>query len=685
MKSRLAARVSTLDRSWLIPVGAILFASVLAYLPGLLQATVYRDDWYYIMDRLIGGPGVFQGMFSIDRPARGPFFELYYQLFGITPLPYHLASYIWRFLAGLAALWLFRLLWPDQRRATLWMALLFVLFPGYLRWMEGMEDQPRIASLCLEGLSIALTLKAIGAARPLPRIAAWVGSILTGWAYLALVDFGTGMEVFRLLCVFVVVDGQMPGEPILKRALSTLRAWALAALIPAGFLFWRLFIFHNQRPQTDIGRQVGVFLASPLTTAATWLVRLVQSAADVLIFSWVTPVLQGYFGLRLKEILPGAILVSLAVGAFYLANRLLRSEALESEQDSGALWSQQAVAIGLLGVVAGVLPVIVANRYVDFERYSHYALPASLSAAVFLVGLLYSFRSHRASLHIGAALVACAVAAHYVYSTQIVQEERTISAFWHQVAWRAPMISPQTTLFVNYPNVDYEENVDAVQGPANFIYYPGPTGQIPVTYPLFALPKTDQTVTQVLVGKDATAGYRTHRGTIDFARLLVLSQPSPDSCVHLINGQSPLFSASDPSDIRVVGASSQIAVVTEGPDAPKLSALMFGPEPSHGWCYYFEKADLARQFADWKQIAALGREVDGLGLHPNDGVEWTPLLQAYAYLGDVPRFNQTARRLAADPFARVQACSILKQMRQSSFSFSPEIDAQVSNLLCIGE
>ncbi len=660
-----------------------MLASALAYLPSLLQATVYRDDWYYVMDRLIGGPGVFQAMFSIDRPARGPFFEAYYQLFGIAPLPYHLASYIWRFLGGLAALWLFRLLWPAQRRATMWMALLFVLFPGYLHWMEGMEDQPSIASLFLEVLSIALTVKAISTTRPLPRVAAWVASILTGWAYLALVDFGTGMEVFRLLCVFVVVNRQMPGLPLLKRALSTLRAWSVAALIPAGFLFWRLFIFHNERSQTDVGRQLSVFLSSPLATAATWLVRLAQSAADVLIFSWVTPVLQGYFGLRLKELFPGAILVLLTVGVVYLLDRLLNRDSADTEETGGD-WSRQAVAIGLLGALAGVLPVIAANRYVDFERYSHYALPASLAAAVFLGGLLYSLSSPKVVLHIGAALVACAVAAHCVYSTQVLEEERTISAFWHQVVWRAPGIGSQTTLFVYYPNVDYEENIDAVQGPANFIYYPAMTGQIPVTYPLYALPHTDQAVAQVLVGKDGTAGYRTHRGTIDFARLLVLSQPSPDSCVHVLDGQSPLFSATDPPDIRVVGASSQIGVVADSKDPPKVSALLFGPEPSHGWCYYFEKADLARQFSDWKQIAALGKPVDAIGLHPNDGVEWTPFLQAYAYLGDVAHFNQTARRLAADPFARVQACSILRRMRQGSSSFNPEIDAQISNLLCTG-
>src|SRR5512133_726954 len=167
----------------------ILLIAAVTYLPSLSRATIYRDDWYYTMDRLIGGPGIFQSMFSIDRPARGPLFEAYYQLFGIHPFPYHMSSFLWRVAGGLAALWLFRQLWPRQRWATFTMALLFVLYPGYVRWMEGFVDQPRILSSFLEALSIALTLKAITTTRTIYKVLLWIFSILTGWAYIALVDF----------------------------------------------------------------------------------------------------------------------------------------------------------------------------------------------------------------------------------------------------------------------------------------------------------------------------------------------------------------------------------------------------------------------------------------------------------------------------------------------------------------
>ena len=50
----------------------ILAIAAVTYLPHLSQATIYRDDWYYAMDRMIGGPGVFEEMFRIDLPARDP-------------------------------------------------------------------------------------------------------------------------------------------------------------------------------------------------------------------------------------------------------------------------------------------------------------------------------------------------------------------------------------------------------------------------------------------------------------------------------------------------------------------------------------------------------------------------------------------------------------------------------------
>src|SRR5690348_15025486 len=133
-------------KKWWPEILFIAVISALVYLIKTDRATYFRDDWYYAYDGYIAGPSIFKVMFSSDRPARGPFFALYYLLFGPAPLAYHIGMYIWRLLGAYSALWLFHILWPRQRSANFFMALLFAVYPGFLWWPQGIEYQPMVAS-----------------------------------------------------------------------------------------------------------------------------------------------------------------------------------------------------------------------------------------------------------------------------------------------------------------------------------------------------------------------------------------------------------------------------------------------------------------------------------------------------------------------------------------------------------
>jgi hypothetical protein len=61
---------------------------------------------------------------------------------------------------------------------------------------------------------------------------------------------------------------------------------------------------------------------------------------------------------------------------------------------------------------------------------------------------------------------------------------------------------------------------------------------------------------------------------------------------------------------------------------------VYGPEPSHGWCYYFEKADLSRQFGKWDEVVSLGDKALKLSDHPNNPVERFVFIEGYANTGD---------------------------------------------------
>jgi hypothetical protein len=60
----------------------------------------------------------------------------------------------------------------------------------------------------------------------------------------------------------------------------------------------------------------------------------------------------------------------------------------------------------------------------------------------------------------------------------------------------------------------------------------------------------------------------------------------------------------------------------------------FNPEEEHGWCFYFEKAELARQQEDWDAVVALGDRAFALGDYPNDPAERLPFIDGYARTGN---------------------------------------------------
>jgi hypothetical protein len=78
-------------------------------------------------------------------------------------------------------------------------------------------------------------------------------------------------------------------------------------------------------------------------------------------------------------------------------------------------------------------------------------------------------------------------------------------------------------------------------------------------------------------------------------------------------------------------------------DAPLPDPEIYGPEPDHDWCYYFQKADLARQVQDWQTVIALYQESQSLGFKPSVGAEYLPFIEAYAQTGEWQKAYELTR------------------------------------------
>jgi hypothetical protein len=711
---------SRVTLSWLTFL--ILFlASALTYLPFVPQIRFSNDDWYLMYGAHVRGPDYFAPAYERDRPMRALVLAPEYSLFGDNALPYHLTSYAFRLLGAVTLFWLLNQLWPktnpslrgsDSDRSNLQQSggllrredrpprndglsdganyqlpitnllitLLFLLYPGFLSQPNPVDYQSQIIALWTVIASLALTVAALRAEKMFAKVAYILLSTVLAWIYLGLIEYYIGLEVLRLIIVYLLVKRNTQHAPITNSQflISTLRAWLPFLLGPLTFLTWRLFFFTSERHATDVGLQLGALFTSP-TTGLWWLARFVQDTLNVIFLAWGVPLYNLAFNLRLSQTWTGiALSVAVASGVVFILRRETRflgeNGFLEPDWKGEMLW------VGIVTAMAGLVPVIIVNRHVEFFSLSRYTLASSVGAAMAVVAMLAYLSAPRLRWTLAGLLIAMSVMTHFANSARYANEAEAVRNFWWQVSWRAPQMRDGTTLAAYFPAPIQEDYF--LWGAANLIYNPEPQISDPAEAPLAAALLTPENVTRILTGKDADEPDRRNAHlVIDYGNMLILAQAGPGSCVRVLDGSQPELSANDDPRIMVVAASSRIGnVITDsGHAAPPAS--IFGSEPAHEWCWYYEQASLARQRGDWDEAAALGDEALERGFYPSDSVEWFPFLQAYAALGREKDLKKLSSILGADPFLENQACAILSKMGAAG-TLKPEIESSAMEWYC---
>jgi hypothetical protein len=675
MRNRLNKIKEILRSEIFISFTLLMVVSGLSYLPFINRFGYYNDDWYLMYAAGAKGPMVFRDIFSVDRPLRALVMIPAYSIFGGNPLYYNLSVFLVRLIGGIAFLWILRLLWPGQDRVTRWTALLFIIYPGFLSQPNAIDYLCHLFGLAAGFLSIALTIKAIQAGSWRDKLLFYFSSILLGWFYLGQIEWFIGLEFLRFACV-LLLSFRMQGT-VWQNMVRFLRWASPFILVPGVFLIWRLVFFVSERGATDVELHFSFWevAASPMTFIINWSSTLLNDALSVLVRAWVTPLQRFSYALADRDWITGYAIAALVLIVMWSANRLVRDrEGKPSEKSSG--WRQEAIWIALGTVVFGLLPVILVGRSIDFRSYSRYTLVASAGAVLlWQVGLgVIPFEKLRNVLM--GLLVVLAALTHYANGLAHVRETEAVHNFWWQVSWRIPQMDIGTTLVAHYFIVAEEDYF--VWGPANLIYYPESIHERYVQPGIYAALLNGDTISKVL-GREPQefSNRRSIRTYPNYHNILVVTQPTLNSCVQVIDGrQVELSSAEDERLISIAAFSETEHIQLEEPfhTPPEIP---FGPQPARGWCYYYEKASFARQAGEWDKVASLGDVALSQGLLANDSIEWLPLLQAYAHFDNADRLNQLASLMASDPVAVHQACQTLMAM-----PLSPSIQKQARQLFC---
>jgi hypothetical protein len=146
----------------------------------------------------------------------------------------------------------------------------------------------------------------------------------------------------------------------------------------------------------------------------------------------------------------------------------------------------------------------------------------------------------------------------------------------------------------------------------------------------------------------------------DYSTALLVTKPTLNSCAHVVNGQRLELPPEEESRVRAIAPYSKIDLILTGAVPVQPPAEVFGREPEHDWCYYYQKIDLARQTGDWAAAVKLADEALAQRYSAADRSEWLPFIEAYVNVGETDKAQELAQKIRNDRELRVTLCDQLK-------------------------
>jgi hypothetical protein len=662
-------------RAWTIP-WALLLLCLVSF--GLLIPWLgfFWDDWpIVLMTRLQGAAG-FWKFYQFDRPLSSWVYILSTPLLGTTPFIWHLFSLLVRWLTILGMWWSLRCLWPQRTREVTWMALLFAIYPSF-------TEQPVSVTYSLPWICYALYFLSIGAMIQAVRKPRWYWP-LTALALLAsalqlfTLEYYIGLELLRPVFLWLVAGEE--ASTTRKRLWTTFKRWLPYLLVMAAFVIYRLFFFKLAADDPNKAVLVFQLFTHPLPV----LIHLAQMALQDTINTLTSPWFQTVQVAALN-FSNGFVLFTWAIAilsAVLLAIYLLRLDTGETPSSPQDHWLRQAFSLGLLATLIGPIPVWLTDRQAITGLHSdRFTLAAMFGLSILIVAFLEWLTPRRLSKAIVlSALIGLAIGMHLRNTNDYHWSWAKQTRFYWQLYWRAPSLQPGTAILSDGEIFNYVGEYSTTS--ALNVLYPQPPNQPKLAYWFFDIYREfGRRYTELTNGIDIGGTFRTFAfsGNSDNS-LVIFYAPEEGRCLWVVNSQD----ADNPELSTATRGLLPISNFTRIGADPAMAGYpptsIFGAEPPHDWCYYFQKASLAAQMGNWQQVAALGNEATKLNFSPNNPQEWLPFIEGYAHLGRWSEVDQLSRhvlRVNSDLSPRM--CNLWNRL-ETNTAASPSRDETLAAL-----
>lgn len=637
----------------------------------------FMDDWYLIWYKHIFGALQYPTYFSVDRPLMGYFYVAANFLLGNTE-----SAFLWQ-VFGLFTRWLcafalwgfLKTLWPNARRQATLVALLACVFPGFTQQWIAIIYSFFFSCLACFFLSLTLMLKAVRTPRRFWLYTAL--SLITGVYAYAAAEFYFGLELIRPVVLWIEFARGVPTfKGRLWKTLKTAIPFIIAYLI---YGIWRAFFFVSVNHGVAMTDRLKV---SPLSVLGDLIQRIYQAGVDGLVNAWVNPLnLDNY---PTRGIVPLVILALVGV-VFVVVSLWLISIAKKETPETEAedrTWTREAFWLAILSVVVAILPFWAADLPVDYlYPYDRFLLAYLFGSCLLLVALL----DHRKKgLLLVALLVAVSVGYHFNLGIRYKNSWEQQRDFFWQMTWRAPAIEPGTLLITEDLPFSKYYSGPSLTAPLNMIYAPGlDSHEIP--YLLVLQSQQKEIVTTYEPDQPVAYDFRSFVYSGSTSNLLVFKKPA-DGCLRMVTPTDAAEDYGRKDDLEfwqaAIPATNLGRIITDAQSPAVMPERFFGSENRSQWCYYFEKADLARQNQDWSETIRWYEDAQTAGFAPLLDSEWIPLVEAYLQTDDVEKALQVTLTVDnANPDANSGLCSLWEAFQAEAPENAASVEA-ISWLKC---
>jgi len=609
---------------------------MLAYLPLIPFLGFYSEDLFFgYIGHFYGPEGLIRSL-SIDRPFQGYLLSFIYNLLGDNVLFWHLFTFLMRLFGGYVLFFLLIKLWPNKLSVVTTITLLFLVYPGFLRQTLPLGYGAWVITLTLWILSLVFTVYAAKSRSKFKLIVLTMFALILQMVSFLQLEFFIGLETFRFLLITYIFKNEISIRAI-KR---TFIYWIPYILSLAIFVFWRIVVFKSARDITDISWVAQTYYQNPLWIAKIP-IEIIHSFIQTVILPFFIPII-----IRVPRIPLEGTLISLFIGVITAVILYLYFNTMEkSKYDEGLKnlintkkFGKEISIIGLVSILSALIPIIISGRFVRlFDVFDRYTITSIIAVAFIITGFLFYKFSPKLRKIILISLISISVTAHtmngYLFSVNWDQQKN----IWWQLYWRAPKIENNSMMIFDFPplikDTPFNKIVNRVQWYRIYWvdYQIWAIGNLFFNYD--ALPQThfrgDYLSGNGIIQKIKDKTFETFIDyTIpydrDFNNTIIVTAPNDISCLWVLDKNLHEFPshANELLKSSLVYSDADKLVQAGSPVTPPKQ--IFGDEPPHEWCYYFQKASLARQFKDWDQLSRLKKEVIQKNLEPQDPNEWLP-------------------------------------------------------------